>query len=107
MKSKNIGLLISVVFIYGVFVIKETIANPGLLINREKVIYVIKHVAGTYFFATIFEIIILLMFLNHYHLKFKVYTYIPFIKLLPVVNPDVYDISNLVDFNGRMFYFLY
>ncbi len=83
MKTKNMGLLISVVFIYGVFVIKRTICYPVLLINRDIVlINVIINVAVTYFSATIFEFIILLIFLKQYKLKFKVFIYIPFIKLI-------------------------
>ncbi|MGB5910961.1 MAG: hypothetical protein WBH31_07210, partial [Promethearchaeia archaeon] len=45
-------------------------------------INIIIHVAGTYFFATVFEFVILLIFLRHYHLKFKVFIYIPFVKLI-------------------------
>lgn len=95
MKSKNIGLFISVVFIYILLIYffiwiiwRETILSiwtvyPDLLINKDIVlINIIIHVAGTYFFATIFEFIILLIFLKHFHLKFKVFTFIPFIKLI-------------------------
>ncbi len=92
MKTKNMGLLISVVFIYGLLIyfyiwIIWTITYPDLLIinnfNRDIVlINIIINVAVTYFSATILEFIILLIFLKHYHLKFKVFTYIPFIKLI-------------------------
>jgi len=94
MKFKNMGLLIFVVFFYVLLVFfyiwiiwKETIwmTYPFLigLFNRDIVlINIIIHVAGTYFFATVFEFVILLIFLKNYHLKFTVFIYIPFVKLI-------------------------
>jgi len=108
MKSKNIGLLISVYFMSVLFIIKKTIGYPFLLINRNIVlINIIINVVMTYFLVTLFEFIILLIFLKQYHLKFKLFTYIPFIKLItyPFVYIFGYFFINLIyNFIFFMFY---